>query len=85
MTDTKTTFEKISSIVLNAKGDDYPDKVKLDFYKYYKQATVGDCNIPKPWFYSQLAVVKWDAWESVKGMSSEKAMEYYINLYNELQ
>ena len=22
--------------------------VKLSFYKYYKQATIGDCNTPKP-------------------------------------
>jgi diazepam-binding inhibitor (GABA receptor modulating acyl-CoA-binding protein) len=55
---------------------------KLDFYKYYKQATMGDCNIPQPWSINLEAAAKWKAWDSVKGMSAEEAMKNYIELYN---
>jgi len=59
------------------------DLVKLDFYKYYKQSTIGDCNIEKPWaiYYKQSA--KWDAWNSVKGMDVDEAKEMYIKNYYE--
>jgi len=59
------------------------DLIKLDFYKYYKQATCGDCNIEKPWviYYKQYA--KWEAWNSVKGMDVEAAKEMYIKNYYE--
>lgn len=35
---------------------------KLKFYSYYKQATVGDCNTPQPYFFNVVERAKWDAW-----------------------
>ena len=57
------------------------DSIKLDFYKYYKQATVGDCNIQEPYSIFYKAHAKWKAWNSIKGMSIEDAMKEYINYY----
>ena len=60
------------------------DDEKLDSYKYFKQATVGDCNIDAPG--GMMAMVglsaerrKWDAWNSVKGTSSDDAKKKYVD------
>lgn len=55
--------------------------VKLNFYKYYKQATIGDCNTTQPWSVQIEARAKWDAWNSIKGTTKEDAMFAYCNLY----
>lgn len=57
------------------------DAIKLDFYKYYKQATEGDCDIPEPYTIYYKAHAKWAAWKSLTGMAQEDAMAEYINYY----
>jgi acyl-CoA-binding protein len=52
---------------------------KLRFYALYKQSTVGPCNTPKPGFWDVVARAKWDAWNDLGDMSSEEAMEEYID------
>jgi hypothetical protein len=42
------------------------------------QATVGDVEGSQPWAVQMEARAKWDAWNSVKGMSKEDAMSQYI-------
>ena len=49
-------------------------------YKFYKQAKFGDINIKKPIIFNLKENKKWEAWNSVKGLSQDKAMEEYINL-----
>ena len=45
----------------------------------YKQATVGDCNIPRPGgFLNFEANAKWDAWHALVGVSKEEAMRRYV-------
>ena len=56
--------------------------IKLDLYKFYKQAMEGDCNIPKPYPIYFEACAKWTAWDSIRGMSQEDAMKGYIENYN---
>jgi len=51
---------------------------QLEFYKYYKQATVGDVNTARPGMLDFTGKAKWDAWESVKGTSQEEAREKYV-------
>mmetsp|Transcript_13176 Transcript_13176/g.30617 ORF Transcript_13176/g.30617 Transcript_13176/m.30617 type:complete len:87 (-) Transcript_13176:280-540(-) len=51
---------------------------KLNLYKHYKQATVGDCNTSKPGMLDFTGKAKWDAWDSLKGMSKEDAMAKYV-------
>ncbi|XP_020791340.1 acyl-CoA-binding domain-containing protein 5A [Boleophthalmus pectinirostris] len=51
----------------------------LKFYKFYKQATVGPCNVPRPGFWDAVGKAKWDAWNSLGDMSKEKAMAAYVD------
>lgn len=52
--------------------------MKLTFYKYYKQATAGNCMDPQPNVFNFVNHAKWKAWMSVKGMSQENAKILYI-------
>ncbi|KAF8322718.1 acyl-CoA-binding protein [Clavulina sp. PMI_390] len=55
------------------------DSDKLYFYKYYKQATVGDVDTARPGgLFNFAANAKWDAWNSVKGTSKEEAYGKYV-------
>jgi diazepam-binding inhibitor (GABA receptor modulating acyl-CoA-binding protein) len=80
----KITFEEVLEKLKTLNLDDYnlPDNVKLEFYKYYKQATEGDCNKERPWAINFKECSKWDAWKSVEGMSQEEAKNNYIDCYN---
>lgn len=52
----------------------------LVLYKYYKQATVGKCNIARPTgAFDFKEKSKWDAWTSVKLLSKEDAMLKYCD------
>ena len=57
--------------------DELLDEDKLDLYKWYKQATVGDCNTERPTgvFWTSR---KWDAWYEVRGTSKADAEAKYI-------
>ncbi|KAF5337930.1 hypothetical protein D9758_013106 [Tetrapyrgos nigripes] len=57
---------------------------QLIFYKYYKQATIGDCNTSRPGILDFVGKAKWDAWDSVKGTSKEDAMTEYVKAFKEL-
>eukprot|EP01059_Diplonema_ambulator_P000716 TRINITY_DN10576_c0_g1_i1.p1 TRINITY_DN10576_c0_g1~~TRINITY_DN10576_c0_g1_i1.p1 ORF type:complete len:440 (+),score=113.38 TRINITY_DN10576_c0_g1_i1:195-1322(+) len=57
---------------------------KLQLYAYYKQATEGDCNIPKPGMFEMEKKAKWDAWTGVKGTSTDTAKAKYIELVESL-
>nr|XP_033773404.1 acyl-CoA-binding domain-containing protein 4 isoform X4 [Geotrypetes seraphini] len=48
------------------------------FYSYYKQATVGCCNIPRPGFWDPIGRYKWDAWNGLGTMTKGEAMAAYI-------
>ena len=60
------------------------DKVLLDLYSLYKQATIGNCNTSKPWAIDVKNKMKWDAWNSRKGMKTEEAEQEYVKLVEEL-
>ena len=50
----------------------------LKFYGYYKQATIGPCDDPKPSFWEVIKRAKWEAWHKLGNMSSEEAMLLYV-------
>jgi len=52
----------------------------LDLYKFYKQALVGDCNTGRPGGWDVKGQRKWDAWNSVRGMSGHEARERYVDI-----
>ncbi|XP_041848090.1 acyl-CoA-binding domain-containing protein 5A-like isoform X7 [Melanotaenia boesemani] len=55
------------------------DDLMLMFYSYYKQATVGPCNVPRPMgFWDNRGKIEWDAWSSLGNMTKEEAMTNYI-------
>lgn len=56
----------------------------LKLYGYYKQATIGDCNIECPSFWQLKEKAKWEAWEQHRGIKKFYAMKKYNNLVYEL-
>lgn len=81
MSDLEKKFKKAVWLVRN--GPPNPNATndeKLKFYSYYKQATEGDISTPQPWAVQFEARAKWDAWNSLKGISKEEAMQKYIDL-----
>jgi acyl-CoA-binding protein len=65
--------------------EDPGNSAKLKLYALFKQATVGDNTEKKPGFGDMVGRAKWDAWNGVKGMSSEDAMQAYIDYVAELK
>ncbi|KAH8100964.1 acyl-CoA-binding protein [Cristinia sonorae] len=74
-------FNKAVEVVQNLPKDG-PIKPTQDdqlfFYKYYKQATIGDVNTARPGMLDFTGKAKWDAWNSVKGVSKEEAWAKYV-------
>ncbi len=60
------------------------DDELLTMYKYYKQATVGKCNIVIPSILDFKGRAKWTAWNSLGKMSKENAMNAYCDYYLKL-
>jgi diazepam-binding inhibitor (GABA receptor modulating acyl-CoA-binding protein) len=56
----------------------------LKMYSLYKQATVGDVSGKKPGMFDLIGKAKYDAWETLKGMTQDQAKQSYINLVDEL-
>ena len=59
------------------------DDTLLLIYSFYKQSTVGDNNTEKPSFFNFKASKKWEAWESLKGISKPLAPGQYIKYVND--
>jgi diazepam-binding inhibitor (GABA receptor modulating acyl-CoA-binding protein) len=62
------------------KSVNVSDLQRLEFYKYYKQATEGDNNEPAPSMLQFRDNAKWRAWNSLKGSSRQDAMKNYVKL-----
>ena len=63
-----------------------PDNATLlKMYALYKQATVGDVQDKQPGFSDLVGRAKWDAWNSVKGLPAQDAMQQYVDLVNSLE
>ncbi|XP_033856323.3 acyl-CoA-binding domain-containing protein 5-like isoform X2 [Acipenser ruthenus] len=54
------------------------NEMMLQFYSYYKQATQGPCNLPRPGFWDPVGKYKWDVWNGLGNMSREEAMIAYV-------
>ena len=83
MADLKTEFE--SAVAGSKELSERPDNATLlKLYGLYKQATAGDNGETKPGFSDMVGRAKWDAWNALKGTSSEDAMQQYIELVDSL-
>jgi acyl-CoA-binding protein len=83
MADLKAAFE---AAVANSKNlSERPDnQTLLKIYALYKQATAGDNTEKKPGFGDMVGRAKWDAWNGLKGTSSDDAMQQYVDLIESL-
>ena len=83
MSDLKSRFE---AAVANSKNlSERPDNsTLLKIYALYKQASSGDNADKKPGFGDMVGRAKWDAWNGLKGTSTDDAMQQYIDLIESL-
>ena len=51
----------------------------LKIYSLYKQATEGDNNSEQPGMFDFVAKAKYEAWNKLKGMSADDAMQQYVD------
>jgi diazepam-binding inhibitor (GABA receptor modulating acyl-CoA-binding protein) len=65
-------------------GKTFDNETLLKLYGYFKQSTVGDCDIECPSFFQLKEKAKWDAWNNHKGMKKSHAMKKYIGLVRDL-
>lgn len=56
----------------------------LDMYGLFKQSTKGDVIGDKPGGFDFKAILKFEAWEKLKGKTKEEAMGEYISMVNKL-
>ncbi len=55
---------------------------KREIEALYKQATIGDVNIPEPGPYDIEARDRWNAWKAKAGTTKDKAMQMYVDMVN---
>ncbi len=83
MSDLKTQFE--AAVAESKNLSERPDNATLlKIYALYKQATAGDNADKKPGFGDMVGRAKWDAWNNLKGTSTDEAMQQYVDLIESL-
>ena len=84
MADLKAAFEQ--AVAESKQLPEKPDNMTLlKIYALYKQATAGDVEGKRPGFTDMVGRAKFDAWDGLKGKSSEEAMQEYIDLIESLK
>ena len=84
MSKLNTQFE--TAVTESKSLSEKPDNMTLlKIYALYKQATGGDADGKRPGFTDMVGRAKWDAWNGLKGTSSEQAMQDYIDLIEGLK
>jgi acyl-CoA-binding protein len=71
--DTKTLSERPDNMTL------------LKLYALYKQGSAGDVDGERPGLADMVGRAKWDAWNALKGQSSDEAQQAYIDLVEDLK
>lgn len=83
MSDLKTQFDAATEAAKQLP--ERPDNdTMLRLYGHFKQATEGDVSGPKPGFFDFVGTAKYEAWEKLKGISSDDAMKKYVDLVKRL-
>jgi diazepam-binding inhibitor (GABA receptor modulator, acyl-CoA-binding protein) len=84
MADLKAQFEQ--AVAESKQLPEKPDNMTLlKIYALYKQATTGDVEGKRPGFTDMVGRAKFDAWDGLKGKTSEEAMQEYIDLIESLK
>ena len=83
MSDLKAAFDLAMSDSTNLS--ERPDNMTLlKIYALYKQGSSGDNAEKKPGFSEMVARAKWEAWNNLKGVSQDDAMQQYVDLIADL-
>jgi diazepam-binding inhibitor (GABA receptor modulating acyl-CoA-binding protein) len=69
---------------IKKSGKNLDNDMLLKLYGYYKQATIGNCNIDCPAFWQVNDKAKWEAWDQHKGIKKTHAMKKYIKLVDKI-
>jgi len=73
-------FDQVVEHVRSSNNDEQvPQAVQLEIYGLYKQATEGDVKGSKPSRIKLVSRTKYEAWAACKGMSTQDAMQGYID------
>lgn len=83
MTNINSMFEQasIAAKSLPARPD---NDTLLKLYALFKQGSSGDVSGDKPGFFDFVATAKYEAWQGLKGLSTEDAMQQYVDLVKSL-
>ena len=84
MSNLQVQFEKAQQNV-NHLAERPANDTLLKLYALYKQATQGDATGERPGSFDFVRRAKFDAWDSIKGMTAEESMQQYIGLVNSLR
>lgn len=77
--------DQFDAAIEKAKGlPNQSNEALLELYGLYKQATVGDVAGDRPSGFDFRGAAKYGAWEKRRGMSSDDAMQAYIDLVDQL-
>ncbi|KAI9278483.1 acyl-CoA-binding protein [Phascolomyces articulosus] len=80
-----TDYFEQASTFLNTHNVPLSNDQKLKVYSLFKQATVGDCNVSKPSLFEFVGRAKWDAWNGLRGMSTDEAKQTYVETVESFQ
>ena len=84
MADLKSRFDQ--AMADSKSLPEKPDNLTLlKIYALYKQASRGDADGERPGFADMVGRAKWDAWNGLKGKSTDDAMQDYIDLIESLK
>ncbi len=82
MSELQTRFEQ-AQIDLKSLSERPDNATLLELYALYKQATAGDVSGERPGMMDFINRAKYDAWERMRGQSSQDAMERYLEIANQ--
>ncbi|KAG6557028.1 hypothetical protein Mapa_000953 [Marchantia paleacea] len=71
-------FAHSSPLALKSSSIKFDDDTALLLYSLYQQATVGPCNIAKPWSWNVVEYAKWTSWNQLAKMPSPEAMRLFV-------
>jgi diazepam-binding inhibitor (GABA receptor modulator, acyl-CoA-binding protein) len=82
-----TLKSKFEAAMADSKNlSERPDNATLlKIYALYKQGSIGDNTEKKPGFSDMVGRAKWDAWNGLKGTSTDDAMQQYVDLIESLK
>ncbi len=84
MSDLKSQFE--AAVAESKNLPERPDNATLlKLYALYKQASSGDADGKRPGFTDMVGRAKWDAWNELKGTTTDEAMKQYVALIEDLK